>query len=177
MIFCLSSGDIVFSSICESVSELFLGELFLILLAILSSIKSPAASAVFWNSLFENFFKYICCRLFKSCHKGFTYIFTDIFAHIFTKRQNSTTFYKYYISRFSWITYNFLFVTLELITKIIFSLSFISNTLELWSINHISTYENAELQIFENIKLLGKISNNWANYLLETNIYKTLVSC
>ena len=59
---CLSSGDIYHSlgiSLSCSfviVTELFCGELleiFVFLLAILLSIKSPVASAVFWMTLFE----------------------------------------------------------------------------------------------------------------------------
>ena len=33
------------------------------------------------------------------------------------------------------------------------------------------------MKVFENIKVLGEISNNQPNYLLEINIYKTLGPC
>ena len=58
-----------------------------------------------------------------------------------------------------------------------FVLSFISSSLEFWSANHTSIYENSELKVFKNVKVLGEISNNWPNHLLETNVYKTLESC
>ena len=46
-------------------------------------------------------------------------------------------------------------------------LSSISSGLELWSVNHTSMYENSELNVFTNIKFLGKISNNWPNVYQE----------
>ena len=58
-----------------------------------------------------------------------------------------------------------------------FVLSWISNGLELWSLNQVSIYEKSELQVFKNIKFLGEIPNNWQNDLLGTNVYKTLESC
>ena len=60
-------------------------------------------------------------------------------------------------------------------TKVIFILSSISRGLDFWSVNYASIYENSESKTFQNIKLLGEISNNWPNDLLETNVYKTLV--
>ena len=56
-------------------------------------------------------------------------------------------------------------------------LSSISSGLEFWSVNHNSIYENSELKVFNNIKCLGEIFNNWPNYLLGTNAYKALESC
>ena len=41
----------------------------------------------------------------------------------------------------------------------------ISKGLEFWS------------EVFENVKFLGKISNNWPNDLLGKNVYKTLEFC
>ena len=55
-----------------------------------------------------------------------------------------------------------------------FILSFVSGSLEFWSVNHISIYENSELNIFKDINFLGEISNNWPKDLLETNAYKNL---
>ena len=55
-----------------------------------------------------------------------------------------------------------------------FILSFISSSLEFWSVNHSSIYENYELKDFQNVKFLGEISNNSPNDLLEVNINKTL---
>ena len=53
-------------------------------------------------------------------------------------------------------------------------LSSISRGLEFWSVIHTSVYENSELHVFKTIKFLGKISNNWPNDLLQTNVYKSL---
>ena len=49
--------------------------------------------------------------------------------------------------------------------------------LEFLSVNHISMYENSELNVFENITFLGETSNNWPKNLLETNVCRTLGSC
>ena len=38
-----------------------------------------------------------------------------------------------------------------------------SSRVEFWSVDYTSIYENSELKIFKNIKLLGEISNNWPN--------------
>ena len=51
----------------------------------------------------------------------------------------------------------------------------LSSSLEFWSVNHISIYENSKLKVFKNIKFLGEVSNNWPNHLLGTKVYKTLV--
>ena len=53
----------------------------------------------------------------------------------------------------------------------IFTLCSISSGLEFWSVYCTSIYENSELSVFENITLLGEISNNWPNDLLGTNVY------
>ena len=58
-----------------------------------------------------------------------------------------------------------------------FILSFISHGLEFWSTDHTSIYENSELKVFENIKFLGEISNNWPNDLSEKNTFNTNESC
>ena len=55
-----------------------------------------------------------------------------------------------------------------------FILSSISRSLEFWSVNHTSIYQNSELKIYKNTKILGEISNNWPNNLLGT---KTPESC
>ena len=52
-----------------------------------------------------------------------------------------------------------------------FILSSISSSLELWSVNHISKFENSELKTFKNIKFVGEISNK---DLFSTIVYKTL---
>ena len=44
-----------------------------------------------------------------------------------------------------------------------FNSSSISSDLEFGSVNHISTYENSELNVFRNIKLLSERSSNWPN--------------
>ena len=61
--------------------------------------------------------------------------------------------------------------------KVMFVLSSITRGLELWSVNHTSIYENSESKIFENIKFLAEISNNWPNDLLRINVFKILESC
>ena len=48
-------------------------------------------------------------------------------------------------------------------------------SLEFSSVNHILIYENSESKCFENVKFLNEISNNWSNYSLATNVYKTLM--
>ena len=55
-----------------------------------------------------------------------------------------------------------------------FILSSILGGLEFWSVNHTSIYENSEAKVLKDIKFFGEISNNWTNYLLGTNVYKTL---
>ena len=62
-------------------------------------------------------------------------------------------------------------------TKVKFILLSISSGLEFWSVNHTSIYKNSESKVFENVKMLGGISNNWLSELLGTNVYKTLESC
>ena len=57
-----------------------------------------------------------------------------------------------------------------------FILSSISSGLEFRSVYQNSIYKNSELKVFENIKLLGKISNNWPNGWLRANVCKTLES-
>ena len=57
-----------------------------------------------------------------------------------------------------------------------FILSSISSGLIFWSVNNIWMYENCELKVFKNIKVLAEISSNWLNDLLEINLNKTLES-
>ena len=56
-----------------------------------------------------------------------------------------------------------------------FILYSVSSGLEYWSVNNTLIYENFELNVFKNIKFLDKISNNWPNDLLGTNVYKAYV--
>ena len=58
-----------------------------------------------------------------------------------------------------------------------FVLSSISSSLEFWSVNYTSIYENSALKVFKNIKFLGELSNNLPNDLLGTNFYNILESC
>ena len=51
-----------------------------------------------------------------------------------------------------------------------FILSSISRSLKFWSVNHTTIYKNFESKVFKNIKFLGETSNNWPDYLLETNV-------
>ena len=62
-------------------------------------------------------------------------------------------------------------------TEVVLALSSIPSGLQFWSVNPTSIYENSELKTFKNIKLLGEISNNWPNDLLQTNVYKALEFC
>ena len=62
-------------------------------------------------------------------------------------------------------------------TKVFFILSSICSGLEFWSVNHASICKNSELMIFYKITILGKISSNCQNNLLEINIHKTLELC
>ena len=50
-----------------------------------------------------------------------------------------------------------------------FILLSIPSGLEFWSGTHASIYEHSESIVFENIKFLGEISNNWPNDLLRMN--------
>ena len=63
-------------------------------------------------------------------------------------------------------------------------LSSISKSLEYFSKNNISAHgnntsanETSKSKVFKNIKFLGEISNNWLNYSLGTNVYRTIESC
>ena len=56
-------------------------------------------------------------------------------------------------------------------------LSFISNGLEFWSVNHTWIDENSKSKAFNNVKFSVEISNNWLNDILATNVYKNLESC
>ena len=123
---CLSSRDIYLfigiSLSCSFVtfSELFSSEFFgnfvpllAIPLPIQSSVALPFSNYSFWNS-----FIHICCRLFSMIKKFlviftnrvFSYIFTNVFTHIFSKRQKSTVSYKYLISWLNWISSNVYFI-------------------------------------------------------------------
>ena len=54
----------------------------------------------------------------------------------------------------------------------IFILSSISGESEFWSVNHTSTYENSESNVFKNINFSDEISNNWPkdNYYKHYNV-------
>ena len=58
-----------------------------------------------------------------------------------------------------------------------FFLSSITSGLEFWSISHTSIYDNSESKRFKSIPFFSEISSNWLNYLLGTNVHKTLESC
>ena len=76
----------------------------------------------------------------------------------------------------NWIVHEFLYFTLQLI-KIMFILSSISCSIEFWSVNFTSIYENSELKVFKVITFLGEICNNWSNDLFGTNVCRSLESC
>ena len=62
-------------------------------------------------------------------------------------------------------------------TRAKFILSSIFTGLLCWSLNDTLIYKNSLLYVFENIKIVGKIYNNWPNGLFGTNVYKTPESC
>ena len=63
-----------------------------------------------------------------------------------------------------------------LITRVKFSRSSISNGWTFWSVNHISTAWNSQLNFLKKIWLFGKISDRLPNGLFGTNVYKALES-
>ena len=67
---------------------------------------------------------------------------------------------------------SFLYFMLYLITNVMVVLS--SSGLEFLLVKYTSTYENSELKVLKNKKLLGGISSNWPNNLINKNVYKTL---
>ena len=141
---------------------------------------SPFFEFFFWTS-----FKCICYRLFSMIMK-FVTIFTAKILLIFlpmlipifvAKIQKSIAFYKYLISRLNWISCYFIYFTLSLITIMMFILSSPYKSLEFWSVNHISMYENSELNVFLKMKFLGEMYSNSPNDLLGTKVCNTLESC
>ena len=56
-------------------------------------------------------------------------------------------------------------------------LSSIPKALEFRSVNCTSIYKDFDLNIFENMKSSGEISNNYPKDLLGTNVFKTLEFC
>ena len=58
-------------------------------------------------------------------------------------------------------------------SKVMYILSYLSSSLEFWSVNHMKI----QLKVFKNKKVLNKISINWRKDLLGTNLYKILQSC
>ena len=98
----------------------------------------------------------------------YLYILTDIYVHIFSKREKSITFFLLCLSsKVELSNKSFFYVTLWLITKVMFILSSISCSLEFWS-KKSSVYQNSELKGFKNVNFFCEISNNWPNNLLGT---------
>ena len=99
-----------------TVSELFSCEFFwnfVILLAILWPIKSPASHAIFWIALYEailNVSVADCLAWSRSflIYLPLKFLLIFLVTHIFCKRQKSIAFYKYSISRLNWIAHHFL---------------------------------------------------------------------
>ena len=112
-----------------------------ILLPIRSSVASAVLNYFFWSRLSGS--EGNCLAWLISFG-----LYLPLFTSIFSKRKTSVSFDKYTISWFNWIKCLFLYVTHQLITKVLFILSSISNGLEFWSVNHTSIYENSELNIF-----------------------------
>ena len=57
-----------------------------------------------------------------------------------------------------------------------FILSSVSSSLDFWSVNNTSLYENSESKFFKKISVLGEVSSNWPSDWLGTNVCKTLKS-
>ena len=141
IIFCLFSEDIYLSfglslSNCEFFVSLQLSlsyfgvnllRLLLIFLAILLPFKPPIISVVLWISLFEKVlseFVADCLAWWRgfwhvanilglySLLNFFSYIVTNVFAHIFSKSRKSITFYKNSMFSLMWILHHFLYFTL-----------------------------------------------------------------
>ena len=108
IIFCLSSGKIYFSlgisllCLFLIVFELFCGEFvetFIILSATLLPIKLRDYYAIFWITIFKVVLSPSVTFLAIFTAYVFTYIFINVIAHIFSKRQNSIVLFKYLIFR------------------------------------------------------------------------------
>ena len=52
--------------------------------------------------------------------------------------------YKVQLNNFNWIAYHYLYLTHQIITKVIFALSSFFSALEFLSLNHVSLYKNSE---------------------------------
>ena len=61
--------------------------------------------------------------------------------------------------------------------KVKFILSSVSRELLFWSVNQSSVKKKSELNVFRNIKFIGKTFNNWPNDLFGTSVYRTLKFC
>ena len=64
----------------------------------------------------------------------------------------------------------FLYFTLSLITKVIFTISLAVENFD----QHMLIYENSESKVFKNIKFVDEISDNWQNDLFGINVDKAL---
>ena len=81
-------------------------------------------------------------------------------------------FQRYSISKFNRKKCHVLFITNQLIIKVIFVSYSISSGVELWSVNNTSINENSALNFFEKMIFLGVISNIWPNDLFEIDVKK-----
>ena len=107
-------------------------------MSVISLQSNQIASAVFWINLFEVALSVSvadCLAWWKPFLLYLLLTVTEIFTHIFSKRQKLISFQKYMVYSCSWISCHFLFVTHELKTKVMFILSAISSGLEFWSVS------------------------------------------
>ena len=109
----------------------------------------------FLNYIFWSSFKCICSILLEWSIRFWLYLpvkfLLTFFTHIFSKRQNNP-WSSTNIWSLGWIKYLTFSFTHHLISKNIFILSFVSSSLEFWSVNHTSIYEKSKLKVFENVK-------------------------
>ena len=128
--FSIGVASSISSALLQTVCGTLLDRIFVVLSVFLLPINSTVPPAVFWDDLREavlcasvaNFLVW-SRRFWRYYHKVFTYIFANIFNHIFSKTEQSISFSKYSISRLNWI---FRFMYCYQLIEILFSLSSIA---------------------------------------------------
>ena len=130
-------------------------------------VKSPAA--VFWITLLEvvlsasivDFLEWSRGFLAVFTTHVFTYIFTNISTHSFSKRQNPWLLTN--IRSPGWTEQCIIFYIWHFkLTKMMFIWSSISSSLEFWLINHTLIYENSELNVLTKRFIRNKcIQDSW----------------
>ena len=108
----------------------------------------------------NQYLSYSVMNSLQICQQFYYKLYLQFFEVFFELPLLFITFSKYSVCRF--VLNNESFCILHrLLTKIMFILSSISSSLEIWSVNHTSICENSELKVFKNIKCIGDISKNW----------------